>query len=177
MKNLFFLLLLFINYALADDNSMVEYFNRFLVTFSSRSVSKDDYVSLVSYDVVPVMHSNYDLSPPEEYVNIDNDPDFVMRNTDVLFNGSESRIFFLDFIKRNILGSPKVLLGKITIYNKNNVTYSFKIENYQQDNVVVFENILNLIPDTENSSEFSCFYDFQKTEDGPVKLIDVNCAG
>ncbi len=53
----------------------------------------------------------------------------------------------------------------------------FKIEKYQQNNIVVFENILNLIPDTENLSEFSCFYTFQRTEGGSVMLIDVNCAG
>lgn len=177
MRKLFFLLLFFVNYSLANDNSMVEYFNRFLVTFSYHSVSKDDYASLVSYEVVPAMHSNYDIFPPEEYVNIDNDPDFVIRNTDIIFNGSQSRIFFLDFIKKNLLSKQKSNPVKSIIYHEKNVTYSFKIEKYKQDNIVVFENILNLIPNTENSSEFSCFYNFKKAEGGPIKLIDINCAG
>ncbi len=106
MKNIF-LLLLFTNCALANDNVMIEYFNQFVMTFSSRSVSKDDYISLVSYEIDPVMRVNYDTSPPEQYLNNDNIPDFVVKNTDVLFNGGKSRMFFLDFVKGYVLRSKK----------------------------------------------------------------------
>ncbi|EPK5524625.1 hypothetical protein L7H73_004250, partial [Klebsiella pneumoniae] len=58
----FLLLLFFMSCANARDNSMLEYFNRFVVTFSSGSVSKDDYISLVDYKIIPDMHSNYDVS-------------------------------------------------------------------------------------------------------------------
>lgn len=177
MKKIFFLLMFFMNFALADDSSIAQYFNRFLMAFSSSSISPDEYTTLVSYEVVPAIHSNYDLSPPEEYVNIDNDPHFVMKNTDVLFSGGRSRVFFLDFIKKNILSTTVINPGKVITYNEKNVVYSFSIKKYQQDNVMIFENILSIIPGAENSSEFSCFYDFKKAGDGLIKLIDVNCAG
>lgn len=70
-----------------------------------------------------------------------------------------------------------MISNKVTTYNNGVVTYSFKVKIYKPDNVVIFESILALIPDSENSSEFSCFYNFGKTENGTIKLVDVNCAG
>ncbi|WP_312817289.1 hypothetical protein [Atlantibacter subterraneus] len=176
MRNIFFLLF-FTNCALANANSMIEYFNRFIITFSSRSVSKNDYASLVSYEIDPAMRANYDIFPPEQYSNIDNASDFVIKNTDILFSGGKSRMLFLNFVRENILGSKKVITGRLVVYNKEHLTYSFKIEKYQQDNVVIFENILAIIPYSEMSSEFSCFYKFKQIDDEVVKLVDVKCAG
>ncbi|EOX8477470.1 hypothetical protein AIT98_000575 [Salmonella enterica subsp. indica] len=176
MKNIFFLLL-FTNCALANDDLMAEYFNHFLTTFSSHSVSRDDYAFFVSYEIDPTMRTNYDLSPPQRYLNIDSDPDFVIKNTDVLFSGGKSRGLFLNFIRKNILSDQKIILGRLITYNKGPVIYSFKIEKYQKDNVVIFENILALIPGSDNTSEFSCSYVFRKTDNRSVKLVDVNCAG
>lgn len=174
---IYFFLLFFTNYAIANDNLMIDYFKHFLGTFSVRSVSKDDYASLVSYEIDPAMRINYDISPPEQYLNIDNSPDFVIKNTDVLFSGGKSRMFFLDFVKGNVLGSKKINTGKLVTYNKESVSYSFKIERSQQNNMVIFENILASIPDSEISSEFSCFYNFKQIDNRVVKLVDIQCAG
>lgn len=100
VKNVFFLLLLIGSCAVASDNPMAEYFNLFFTTFSSRSVSKDDYVSLVSYEVIPSMRFNYDYSPPVEYLNRKNDPYLVMKNTGILFSGGKSRTFFWILLKK-----------------------------------------------------------------------------
>gem|GEM_PF-4775400 len=86
-------------------------------------------------------------------------------------------MLFLNFVRENILGSKKVITGRLVVYNKEHLTYSFKIEKYQQDNVVIFENILAIIPYSEMSSEFSCFYKFKQIDDEVVKLVDVKCAG
>lgn len=156
---------------------MLEYFNRFVITFSSSSVSKDDYTSLVDYKIIPDMHSNYDVSPPEQYKGLDKSKKNFLKNINILFNGSDSRLFFLSFVKEKILSTSEGEQDNSMVYMKKNATYSFKVVKNQQDNVMIFENILALIPGTENSSEFSCFYDFKKIADGSIKLTDVNCAG
>ena len=83
----------------------------------------------------------------------------------------------MNFVKKSILASQKNSSRQLVTYNKGLVTYSFKIEKYQQDNIIIDENILALIPDSVNASEFSCLYNFKKVEDGMVKLVDVWCAG
>lgn len=161
----------------ARDNSMPEYFNRFVITFSSSSVSKDDYTSLVDYKIIPDMHSNYDVSPPEQYQGLNNGKDVFLKDINILFNGSDSRLFFLSFVKDKMLSISQKEQDKSMVYTKKNTTHSFKIIKNQATNVIIFENILAIIPGSENSSEFSCFYDFKKVFDDSIKLTDVNCAG
>lgn len=173
----FLLLLFFMSCANARDNSMLEYFNRFVVTFSSGSVSKDDYISLVDYKIIPDMHSNYDVSPPEQYQGLNKRKDIFLNDINILFNGGDSRFFFLSFVKDKILSASGEDQNNPMVYIKKNTTYSFKIMKNQETNIVIFENILAMIPGSENSSEFSCFYDFKKVFDDSIKLTDVNCAG
>lgn len=178
INRLFFLILLFfMSCANATDNSMPEYFERFVITFSSSSVSKDDYTSLVDYKIIPEMHSNYDVSPPEQYQGLNNGKDVVWKNVNILFNGSDSRFFFLSFVKDKILSISEREQGNSMVYTKKNTAYSFKIIKNQATDVIIFENIMAIIPGSENSSEFSCFYDFKKVFHGSIKLTDVNCAG
>lgn len=96
---IFLSLLFFMSCANARDNTMSAYFNRFVITFSSSSVSKDDYTSLVDYKIIPDMHSNYDVSPPEQYQVLNKRKDVFLKNINVLFNGSDSRVFF-EFCER-----------------------------------------------------------------------------
>ncbi len=159
--------------AFAGNEPSASYFNRFVTAFSSASVGEDEYNALVSVKMDPGMSASYDYSPPESYLDKDGKPNFVINNADLLFKGAKSRELFLDFVRSNILSPHKVETGKEITYQKNNVIYTFKVDEYQQNNIVISENMLSTVVD----SETSCEYSFTRKGQEFFKLTRVFCAG
>lgn len=170
---LIYTLLFVANAALAHNEPLALYFNRFITSFSSASVGEDEYNALVSVKIDPRMSASYDYSPPKSYLDKDGKPNFAINNADLLFGGAKSRRLFLNFVKSNILRASKVETGKEMTYHKNNVIYIFKVNDYQQNNIIIFENMLSTLVD----SETSCEYAFTRKGREFFKLTRVFCAG
>lgn len=173
--NYFFLTVLLTASASADDD-FIRYFNEFYHEFSSASMSEQRYTRLVSFRVKPSYFLSYGKDSVESYVGETDEPRTIAEKNEILFNGRVAKRFFLKYLAESVLSGRGISPGNNVDYKEAGATYTFNVDKKESDKVVLYENILFPVGD-DNYSQYSCFYDFSKSKEGVVKLVDVVCAG
>lgn len=159
----------------ANDNCFNDYFIRFSSVFSSKQISEKDYMSLVGYFPNVNIFMNYEIKPPQAYIPREGGA-WVLQNPGVIFNGNNSKLYFLKYINEEIISNQDILRDKPVVYKSKGVTYTFYVKEVNGKTIVLTENILAPVDD-EIFSEHDCSYFFSKTLDGVIKLTNINCAG
>jgi len=168
-------MLLFSTSLLADDNCFNDYFLKFSSVFSSKKISEKDYMSLVNYFPDVNMFINYGTKPPRAYIRRDG-VSLALQNPGVIFNGDDSKNYFLEYINAEIINNQDIILDKPVVYKRKSVTYTFRVKEANGKRIVLTEDILASV-DNETFSEHDCSYFFSKTLGGVIKLTNINCAG
>ncbi|WP_197344828.1 hypothetical protein [Cronobacter malonaticus] len=175
VKNIFFIMISFSTSLFANDDCFNEYFLRFTYIFSSKQISEKDYKSLVNYFPDVNTFVNYGIKPPRPYIQRE-EVSLVLQNPSVIFNGNDSKLYFLKYISEEVINNKDFMLNKPVVYKSEDVTYTFLVKEANGKKIVLTEEILAPVDD-ETFSEHDCSYFFSKAVDGVIKLTNINCAG
>ncbi|HAU5454623.1 hypothetical protein G9X52_06195 [Cronobacter sakazakii] len=175
MRKIFFIMISFSASLFANDNCFNDYFLRFSSVFSSKQVSEKDYMSLVDYFPDVNIFVNYGIKPPRAYIPREGGS-LVLQNPSIIFNGNNSRLYFLKYINEEIIKNQVIMRDKPVVYKSKGVTYTFHVKEANGKIIVLTEDILAPVDD-EIFSEHDCLYFFSKTLEGVIKLTNINCAG
>lgn len=174
----FFLCLFLMQSASASDGDFIDYFGRFHKIFSAPQISPQEYSSLITFPVTPDHFIDVDGISPTFYPPESEQSGYVINHPGVIFNGNVSKTFFLRYLQETILQDGSLRVGNKKIYKKKGIEFSFNIDKYEQNSLVLYENILAPVNDGEdNYTDFTCFYSFSRMESGDVTLSDIMCAG
>lgn len=169
MKNIMLVLLFISIRSIAGESAYVNYFKGFVGIFSHPTISDVNYSMLSSYKLNPELFINFDKSPPDSFRDDDKN------NSNVIFNGSVSKKYFMDFVSADLISGDSLnKLAKKTFKSKDNLySFEFKVKN---EHLVILENMLISAPE-DMTSEISCSYEFSSVNKNQLKLVDVVCAG
>lgn len=120
MKNIMLVLLFISIRSIAGESAYVNYFKGFVGIFSHPTISDVNYSMLSSYKLNPELFINFDKSPPDSFRDDDKN------NSNVIFNGSVSKKYFMDFVSADLISgdslnkhAKKPLRAKITFIHLN----------------------------------------------------------
>lgn len=169
MKNIMLVLLFVSIRSIAGESAYINYFKDFVGVFSHPTISDVNYAIISSYKLNPELFINFDKSPPDSFSDDDKN------NSNVIFNGSVSKKYFMEFVTADLINGDSLNKHeKRTFKSKGNV-YSFELK-VNNEYLIILENMLISAPE-DMTSEISCSYKFSSVNKNQLKLVDVVCAG
>ena len=119
-----FFLFVIPNILLAEDLSVIHYFDNFYRAFTANKLSDGDYNLLISLDGSPFTFFNYDANPSQSIPDYLTYKDMLAADNGVIFHGSTGKMYFLKFLESSGLTSNSKTHIKTVRYKSNKTEYT-----------------------------------------------------